>query len=135
MNLFHWINQITYDKQPWNTFTDEDKSEFNAYMIHRFISMNPDYIDVVNLIQRYPNCSNKAIYKYYCDLLPKKKSFFRYIKTNSKYNTDDIKAIAEYNKCSIREAKEYVNIVDIQNIKNVLNLGQPGTNKKRRKKS
>ena len=33
------------------------------------------------------------------------------------------------------EAKEYINIVDVNNIKNVLNLGQSGTNKKRRKKS
>ncbi len=31
--------------------------------------------------------------------------------------------------------KEYINIVDVDVIKNTLNLGQPNTNKKRRKKS
>ena len=52
MNLFDFLNQITYYKQPWDTFTDDDKAEFNTYMINRFISMNPDYVDVVNTIQK-----------------------------------------------------------------------------------
>ena len=135
MNLFDWLNQITYNKQPWNTFTAEDKAEFNTYMIHRFISMNPDYIDIVNLIQRHPDCPKKKVYQFYCDLLPKQKAFFRYVKANIKDDTETIKAIAEYYQCSTREAKEYISIVDTQNVKNILNLGQPSTNKKRRKKS
>lgn len=135
MNLFDWLNQITYNKQPWDTFTDEDKTEFNTYMIHRFISMNPDYVDAVNLIQRYPDCPKRKVYQFYCELLPKKKAFFKYIKASAKDDPETIKAVAEYYKCSTREAKEYINIVDVDNIKNVLNLGQSGTNKKRRKKS
>ncbi len=135
MNLFDWLNQITYNKQPWDTFTDEDKTEFNTYMIHRFISMNPDYVDAVNLIQCYPDCPKRKVYQFYCELLPKKKAFFKYIKASAKDDPETIKAIAEYYKCSTRESKEYINIVDVNNIKNVLNLGQSGTNKKRRKKS
>ena len=135
MNLFDWINQITYNKQPWDTFTDDDKTEFNTYMINRFISMNSNYIDIVNLIQRYPDCPKRKVYQFYCDLLPKQKAFFKYIKASAKNDPETIKAIAEYYQCSTREAKEYTNIVDVNNIKNVLNLGQSGTNKKRRKKS
>jgi hypothetical protein len=135
VNLFDWLNQITYHKQPWNTFTDEDKAEFNTYMIHRFISMNSNYIDVVNLIQQYPDCSKKNVYQFYCNLLPKQKAFFKYIKSGIKNDLETIKAIAEYYQCSTREAKEYINIVDVDVIKNTLNLGQPNTNKKRRKKS
>jgi hypothetical protein len=55
MGLFDWLNEITYSKRPWDNFTNEDKNEFNIFMIHRFISMNPDYIDVVNLIQKILN--------------------------------------------------------------------------------
>jgi hypothetical protein len=97
--------------------------------------MNPDYIDIVNLIQRHPDCPKKKVYQFYCDLLPKQKAFFRYVKANIKDDTETIKAIAEYYQCSTREAKEYISIVDTQNVKNILNLGQPSTNKKRRKKS
>jgi hypothetical protein len=135
MTLFDWINEITYHKRPWITFTDEDKTEFNTYMINRFISMNSNYIDIVNLIQRYPDCPKRKVYQFYCDLLPKQKAFFKYIKASAKDDPETIKAIAEYYQCSTREAKEYINIADVDNIKNELNLGQLGTNKKRRKKS
>jgi hypothetical protein len=97
--------------------------------------MNPSYIDIVNLIQRYPDCPKRKVYQLYCELLPKQKAFFKYIKASAKNDPEIIKAIAEYHQCSTREAKEYINIVNIDNIKNELNLGQPGTNKKRRKKS
>jgi hypothetical protein len=96
--------------------------------------MNPDYIEVVNTIQRYPNCSSKMVYKFYCDLLPKKKSFFKYIKASAKNDLETIKSIAEYYQCSTREAKDYINLIDTQVVKNTLNLGTPSTKQKRRKK-
>ena len=135
MNLFDWINEITYNKRSWNSFTDEDKSEFNLFMINRFLSMNPDNIDVINLIQRYPTCSNKVVYKYYCDLLPKKKSFFKYIKSSIKWEKETVDKISEYYKCSTREAKEYINILNDNQIKDILNVGTSSTKTKRRKKS
>jgi len=135
MNLFDWINEITYSKRPWDSFTSEDKDEFNTFMIHRFISMNSDYIDVVHLIQQYPNCPKKKIYEFYCNVLPKKKSFFRYIKSSIKHDTELINELAKRFECSTREIKEYLAIMDAEQTKKELNLGQPSTNKKRRKKS
>jgi len=134
VNLLDWINEITYNKRSWNSFTDEDKSEFNLFMINRFLSMNPDNIDVINLIQRYPTCSNKVIYKYYCDLLPKKKSFFKYIKSSIKWEKETVDKISEYYKCSTREAKEYIGILTDNQIKDILNIGTSSTKIKRRKK-
>lgn len=134
-NIFDWLNEITYNKRSWDSFTSEDKNEFNVFLINRFISMNPDYIDVVNLIQRYPNCSKKHIYNYYCDLLPKRKSFFKYIKTSVKWDKETVDKIAEYHNCSTREAKEYISILTDNQIKDILNVGTSSTNKKRRKKS
>jgi len=135
MNLFDWLNQITYNKQPWDSFTKEDKDEFNTFMIHRFISMAPDYIDVVNLIQRYPECPKRKVYQLYCDFLPKKKSFFRYIKSSIKNDKETIDKVAELYQCSTREAKEYLSILNKDQIKDILNVGTSSTNKKRRKKS
>jgi hypothetical protein len=135
MILFDWLNEITYNKRSWDQFTSEDKDEFNTFMIHRFISMNPDYIDVVHLIQQYPNCPKKKIYEYYCNILPKKKSFFRYIKSSIKHDNELINELAKRFECSTREIKEYLTIMDNEQTKKELNLGQPSTNKKRRKKS
>jgi hypothetical protein len=135
MNIFDWLNEITYHKRSWDTFTLNDKDEFNTYMIHRFISMNPNYIDIVNLIQRYPNCSKKQIYQFYCDLLPKQKQFFKYIKSKIKGDKETIDKIADYYKCSTREAKEYILLLNEEQLNKVLNVGMSSTNKKRRKKS
>jgi hypothetical protein len=134
-NIFDWLNEITYNKRPWSIFNDEEKNLFNLFLIHRFISMNPEYIDVVHLIQQYPNCSKKKVYEFYCNVLPKKKSFFRYIKSSIKHDKELINELAKRFECSTREVKEYLTIIDTEQIKKEFNLGQPSTNKKRRKKS
>ena len=64
MNLFDWLNEISYKKSPWSSFSKDDKDNFNSYMINRFVSMKPDYIDLVNLIQKYtiPKSSTSVVF-------------------------------------------------------------------------
>ena len=76
MNIFGWLEQITYHKKPWSSFSEEDKTSFNPFMINRFISMREDYIDLVNLISKYQYLPNKKLYEFYCNTLPTKKTFF-----------------------------------------------------------
>ena len=135
MNLFDWLNEITFSKRPWDSFTDEDKEAFNVFMIHRFVSMDSAYIDVVNMIQRYPNCTRKQVYNFYCDVLPKKKTFFRYIKPSNKWDKEILSKVADYYKISIREAKECISSLTDDYLNKILNVGTSSTNKKRRKKS
>ena len=134
MNLFDWLNEITFSKRSWDSFTSDDKEAFNVFMIHRFVSMDPNYIDLVNMIQSYPNCSRKQIYEFYCNTLPKKKTFFKYIKSQNKWDNEILGKVADYYKISIREAKDCITILPNKTLNEILNLGQPGTNKKRRKK-
>ena len=54
MNIFDFLNEISYNKREWKEFTPEQQSAFDPYMIHRFISMKQDYIEVVNEIQFTP---------------------------------------------------------------------------------
>ena len=53
--LFDHIKQITNVQNPmyWDTLTESDKKTWSNYMIHRFISMKSDWIEVENEIQRY----------------------------------------------------------------------------------
>ena len=53
--LFDHIKQITMFQNPkyWDTLNDGDKKTWNNYMVHRFLSMNPDWIELVNGIQQY----------------------------------------------------------------------------------
>ena len=135
VNLFNWLEEITTSKRPWDSFTDEDKEAFNVFMIHRFVSMDPTYIEVVNMVQRYPNCTRKHVYNFYCDVLPKKKTFFRYIKPSNKWDKEILSKVADYYKISTREAKECISSLTDDCLNEILNVGTSSTNKKRRKKS
>jgi hypothetical protein len=42
-NVFDWLKQITYDKQPWSSFTENEKELFNSWLIHKFVSMYEGY--------------------------------------------------------------------------------------------
>ena len=46
-NIWDWLKQINSIKADPNTFSDKDWELWNSYMIHRFLSMNTNFIDIV----------------------------------------------------------------------------------------
>jgi hypothetical protein len=121
MTLFDWIKQITYEKKPWNSFSDEDKKQFSVYMIHRFLSQKEDYIELVNYIQGLSIQDPEKVYRIYCNLIPKKQVYLKYTKSTTKSaNKDLLKEIAKYYVCSAREAEDYVSLLGKDGCKEVL---------------
>ncbi len=121
MQIFDFLKQITYEKQPWDSFTEEDRASFNPYMIHRFLSMNPEYIEFVNLIQNIPYTEKEKIYKLYLYMIPKKNMFLKYIKsTRTKTREELLQHLASYYECSLREADEYYHMLHNDTIKGIL---------------
>jgi hypothetical protein len=119
--IFDWLKEITYNKSPWNSFTDEDKESFNSYMIHRFVSMNPDYIEFTNFIQTIPYTEKEKIYNLYLRMLPKKAVYFKYIKSNHPKKSEAIlKQVAKYYECSYKEASDYIDILGKDKVKDIL---------------
>ena len=57
----------------WDTLNDGDKKTWNNYMIHRFLSMNPNWIELVNGIQQYWELEPEVLYKFYISVIPKSK--------------------------------------------------------------
>ena len=111
MTIFDWLNQISYDKRSWSSFNNEDRESFNPYMINRFISMKENYIDFVNTIQKY-SINKELLYNYYCQLIPKRKIFFRYIKPKkSTLNSNLITILAKYFESSEREIKDNYQLI------------------------
>ena len=82
MTIFDWLNQIFFYKKDWNEFTEIEQKVFQPYIINRFLSMNKDYVEIVNYFQKYSVglLESKEIYKWYCNMLPKKKQWNKYIK-------------------------------------------------------
>ena len=59
--------------------SEEDKKSWSNYMVNRFLSMKPEWIEVVNELQKY-KLQPKELYKLYTNILPKGKQWLKYIK-------------------------------------------------------
>jgi len=120
-NIFDWLKEINYHKSPVSKFTEKDWEIFNAYMIHRFMSMNQDYIEVVNYVQELPPQEKAMIYRIYKEFIPKNNRWNKYIKSNSKEpNEDLVIQLKDHFKVSIREVKDYLKILDTTEINRIL---------------
>lgn len=121
MNIFDWLKQVTYIKDSWSKFSDEDKATFNPYMLHRFLSMHEPYIELANYLQQFWQLTHEQIYLIYCSYLPEDKIFAKYIKsTKPKANNDLLIILADHFKVSTREVKQYLHILSEDAIKNIL---------------
>jgi hypothetical protein len=114
--LFDHLNAITYDKNPkyWDSLEDVDKKTWSNYMIIRFLSMNPDWIETIADVQPYiQNAPSKAMYLCLSGLLQKKKVFLKYMKPVSadKYENWIIELVARYYEVSQLEAEGYLEIL------------------------
>ena len=117
-NVFEWLEHLTYKKSSYNSFEEKSWENFNAYMVHRFVSMYEGYIDIANIAQRFHPTDKRGIYNFYCEMLPKKKMFLRYIKSKVKTSPKEVKEyISNYYKCSLAEANEYITLLDKSDIK------------------
>ena len=69
-SLFDHIKQITSIQNPnyWNDISEDDKKTWSNYMVHRFLSMNMDWIELVNELQKY-NLKPKELYKLYTNVI------------------------------------------------------------------
>ena len=112
-SLFDHITHITQKqtKNYWDDLNDADRKTWSNYMIHRFLSMKMDYVEVVNELQRY-NLKPKELYKLYTNILPKKKEWLRYTKGKKvmKHPTWVVEIVTKYHQVSIKEANEYLEI-------------------------
>ena len=121
-NIFDWLKHINQYKPPPDKFSDKDWEVFNSYMIHRFLSMNKEFLEIVNFVQAYPPQEKKAIYNIYREFIPKNNKWNKYIKSSVKQpNIDLVKIISDYYTCSQKAAKEYLNILEESVVISILN--------------
>ena len=49
MNPFDHIKNLHTKKRRWEDFNDEEKKSFNVFIINKGLSMNPNYLGIVNM--------------------------------------------------------------------------------------
>jgi len=115
MTIFDWISQILVKKTHWNEFTEDEQKKFSPFIINRWLSMDKDFLEIVNFFQKYSigTLEPREVYKWYCDMLPKGKRFNKYIKgkKDKKYNTELIDIMVMHFECSKSQVKDYLDLI------------------------
>ena len=123
MNPFDHIKNLHTKKRRWEDFNDEEKKSFNVFIINKALSMNPNYLNIVNLVQKYSagQITQKEVFKIYFNLLPTKFRFYKWIKgQKTKKDKDKAEYLATHFKVSTREAYDYMQILDKKTINNII---------------
>ena len=114
--LFDHIKMVTQFQDPkyWDKLEESDKKTWSNYMIHRFLSMNPDWIEVLSEIQPYTQTLEpKQLYLSLIGIIPKGRYFLKYTKgkKENKYESFLIDILTQDFQCSTKEAEDYCEIL------------------------
>ena len=122
--LFEHLSGVKEKKTPWESLSVMDRKSFEPFMVNRFLSMNMGLLELVNELQKYTigQLSPKDVYKLYLEVLPKKRSFDKYIKAKGgdKYNDKVLDYLSRYFEVSKREVKDYLEILTKEEVSEII---------------
>jgi hypothetical protein len=133
MGPFEWLKQITVEKRDWSSFTEDEQSGFNSFIINKALSFNKNYIQIVEMAMLYPMPPDK-LYDFYKDIIPKKPMWNKWIKPNISWNDEELQLLAIYFECGTREVKDFIELL-VDEEKNIILNELKGIDKKPKKKN
>jgi len=120
-DIWGWLNEITLYKTPAEEISEESWNVWNSWLVHKYLSMDIRYIELVNYIQTLPYDNKQQIYLIYREMIPKAKTFLKYIKSRTKKQPATlVEYVAKYFECSLGEAEEYIDILREHGVRRVL---------------
>ena len=135
MNPFEHVKNLHTKKRRWKDFNDEEKKSFNVFIINKALSMNPNYLNIVNMVQNFTGLnqilSQKEVFNLYYSLLPTKFKFYKWIKgEKTKNEKEKTEYLAMHFKVSTREAYDYLKILDRKTINKIIKNYKNDTQRK-----
>ena len=114
--LFDHIKAITNEQDPkyFDNLSEEDKKSWSNFMINRFLSMNPEWVELIaTILPLTQTLEPKDMYKLYINAIPKGRYFLKYMKGKSaeKYESFVIELLKKEYDCSESQAIEYLDIL------------------------
>jgi hypothetical protein len=114
--LFDHLNAITAEQDPnyFNKLTEEDIKSWSNFMINRFLSMKPEWVELIaTLLPLSQTLEPEQMYKLYINVLPKGKQYLKYTKgkAEDKYEEFLVELIKKEYLCSERQAIEYLEVL------------------------
>ena len=135
MNPFDHIKNLHTKKRHWEDFNDEEKKSFNVFIINKGLSMNPNYLGIVNMVQNFTGLnqiiSPKEVFNIYFNLLPNNFRFYKWIKgEKTKKDKEKAEYLAMHFKVSTREAYDYLQLLDRKTINSIIKNYKNDTQRK-----
>ena len=135
MTPFDHVKNLHTKKRRWEDFNDEEKKSFNVFIINKALSMNPNYLNIVNMVQNYTGLnqilSQKEVFNLYYSLLPTKFKFYKWIKgEKNKKEKEKAEYLAMHFEISTREAYDYLKILDRKTINQIIKNYKNETSRK-----
>lgn len=114
-SLFDHLTAIYQDQRPeyFDELSEADQKSLNPYMINKFISMNMDFVPIVNEFQKYyAGVGPRETYLFYSQIIPKGKYFNKFIKKQgvTEYEEWLVALVARYFTVSLRDATDYLQL-------------------------
>jgi hypothetical protein len=114
--LFDHLKQITDIQNPkyWDALDDGSKKNWSNFMVFRFLSMKYEWVELIAEIQPYlQEIPPKALYLALIDLVPKSRTFLKYIRPvkSDDYEKWLVELVAMKYEVSKLEAEEYLRIL------------------------
>ena len=126
MTVVDWMNQLLVHKKHWDDFTEDEQKKFSPFIINRWLSMDKEFIEIVNIFQKYAigTLEPREVYKWYCNILPKGKRFNKYIKSkrDKKYDDELISILLNHFECSKLQVQGYLELIDKDELKYILEM-------------
>ena len=126
MTIIDWMNQLLVHKKPWSEFSEDEQKKFSPFIINRWLSMDKEFIEIVNVFQKYAigTLESREVYKWYCNVLPRGKRFNKYIKSklNKKYDKELVNIITNHFECSKLQVQVYLELIDREELKSILEM-------------
>lgn len=118
--IFDFLNDITFNKVAWEDQVETKR--FHPYMLNRWLSMT--YLEIVAEVQPVTSrMEPREFYKFYSDILPKRKFFSKYVKAAGVESKWDALADIIADKMQVSK-KEALDIIDLSLLKGTDDLKQ-----------
>lgn len=114
--LFDHLKAITEEQDPdyFEKLSEEDVKSWSNFMINRFLSMKPEWVELVaTILPLSQGLRPKDMYKLYISVIPKGRVFLKYVKgkAEEKYEEFLVDLISKDYQCSTRQAIEYIEVL------------------------
>ena len=114
-SLFEHLNAIQTNQaiDYWDKLEPANRKSYSVYMINRLLSMNMDYVELVNEFQKlYGPLTERESYLFYSQMLPRKRQWNKYVKGKGEDRHEGwvVKLIAQHFQVSEAEAEAYVDL-------------------------